>query len=351
MNEGIGVKSHVVPLLAALRQIENRLEREESLQIIVVGPAREDLEQEGWPDHITLTATKPLRRRTVARVSRSSQVATTTPAYQILKEATLVFVLSGRVDMRFSDYVFSCRAGDCFYVPPGVPQLMGSHVPPELPQGQCDLLWLRLESLGNWLGVWICHSHGTQHESGPQRGACRVENAILKREFENLSDELQGEKDLVLASRFILSLLMLLRREMEQGRAYLPGHHLADHHQPLSANAHDPMEAACTFIDQHLGAPLVESRVARYLCISSTLFRRRFRKHTGGTFHEFLTARRLEKASILLRETDIPVADVSRMVGLHYSQFRRLYYTHHGCSPGEYRRKSKNGELEGRNLV
>lgn len=336
------VKPYAAPLVTAIRQIESRLEREEALPVMVVAHTLEDVDRQEWPEHVTLTGTKPLRRRTVARVSRSTQAAAT--AYQILKEATLVFALSGRADMHFSDYMFSCRAGDCFFVPPGVPQFLGSHIPPEFPAGQCDLLWLRPELSGNRLGVWICHSHGPQHESGPERGACWVESAILKREFENLNDELQSEKDQALAGRFILNLLTLLRREMEQGRAYLPGHHLADHHQPLSANAHDPMESACSFIDQHLGQPLVESRVARYLCISPTLFRRRFREHTGGTFHEFLTARRLEKASTLLRETDIPIADISRVVGLHYSQFRRLYYSHYGCSPGEYRRKSKNGE-------
>jgi len=344
LSEGIGVKSHVMPLLAALRQIENRLEREEALPVMVVAHALEDLNSRDWPTHATVTATKPLRRRAVARVSRSTQGAGTTTAYQILKEATLVFVLNGRADMHFSDYIFSCRAGDCFFVPPGVPQFLGSHIPPEFPEGQCDLMWLRPELSGNRLGVWICHSHGLLHESGPQRGACWVESVVLRREFENLNDELQSEKDQVLAGRFILNLLALLRREMEQGRATLPGHHLADHHQPLSANEHDPMESACSFIDQHLGQSLVESRVARYLCISPTLFRRRFREHTGGTFHEFLTARRLEKASTLLRETDIPIADISRVVGLHYSQFRRLYYSHYGCSPGEYRRRSKNTE-------
>lgn len=343
LSEGTGVKSHVAPLLAALRQIENRLEQENALPVMTAAHNLAELDRQEWPGHVEVLATKPLRRRAAARVSRSTKAAPS--AFQILGESTLLFVLNGRAALQFSDYILSCRTGDCLFVPQGVPLSIGSHIPPEFPDGQCDLLWLRPDTSNNWFHIWICHSHGQQHESGPQWGACRIENTLVTRQFQNLSDELQSERTQGIVYRFVLSLMALLRREMEQGHAYLPAHHLADHHQPLNSNIQDPMESACTFIDEHLGQPLVESRVARYLCISPTLLRRRFREHTGGTFHEFLTARRLEKASTLLRETDMPIADISRLVGLHYSQFRRLYYHHHGCSPGEYRRRNQPGDM------
>jgi AraC-like DNA-binding protein len=332
------VKPHVAPVLAALRQIDERLEREQQLSVLVAAPCEAELKRVGWPAHNEVFPSKPLQRR-VARVSRSSQV--TKSAYQVLGQATLCFVLSGRAILRYTDYALSCRAGDCIFIPEGVPHAIGSHVSPQNPKEQCELLWLRPHPPGQWFHVWICHSHGLLHESGPQRGTCRVENAAIHRQFQNLSEELQDENEPRVVHRFVLGLLLLLQREMEKGQAYMPGHHLADHHVPHHANLQDPMELACDFIDEHLGQSLVEGRVARYLCISPTLFRQRFRKHTGKTFHDFLTSRRLQKANALLHETDITIADISRLVGLQYSQFRRLYYHHYSCSPGEFRKQAK----------
>lgn len=337
-NRFSAVKPNVAPLLIALRQIDERLGRGPQLTILVAARYETELKRAEWPAHNEVCPAKPLQRR-VVKVARSSQAGNS--AYQVLGQGTLCFVLSGRASLRYTDYTLACRAGDCLFVPEGVPHAIGSHVPPQYLEEQCELLWLRPDSSGQWFHVWICYSHGSLHESGPQWGTCRVENAAVNRQFHNLSDELQGENDPRVVHRFVLSLLLLLQREMEKGQAYTPAHHRADHHVRHNSNLQDSMELACHFIDEHLGQPLVEGRVARYLCISPTLFRQRFRKHTGGTFHDFLTTRRLQKANALLQETDITIADVSRLVGLQYSQFRRLYYRHYGCSPGEYRKQAK----------
>ncbi len=339
IDEIAGKKPYAAPVLAAIRQIDGRLERDKRLTVLVAAAAEAELKRADWPRHNEVLSITPQRRRVTARVSRSSLVANS--AYQVLRQATLGFVLHGRAVLRYSDYRLTCRAGDCLFVPEGVPHAIGSHSSPDDAQGQCALLWLRPDPSGQWFHIWICHSHGFQHESGPQWGTCQIESVAANRQFQSLSEELQGENEPDVVYRFVLSLLALLQREMEQGRAYLPSHHLADHHVPRNSNLQDPMELACTFIDEHLGQPLVESRVARYLCISPTLFRRRFRLHTGGTFHDFLTARRLQKANALLHETDITIADISRLIGLQYSQFRRLYYHHYSCSPGKFRKQAK----------
>lgn len=67
-------------------------------------------------------------------------------------------------------------------------------------------------------------------------------------------------------------------------------------------------------------------------------FARAFKATTGITPWEFVSARRLDRARLLLRTTDDPVEAVTTAVGLsNVSHFRRLFAAHTGCSPGRYR--------------
>jgi AraC-like DNA-binding protein len=75
------------------------------------------------------------------------------------------------------------------------------------------------------------------------------------------------------------------------------------------------------------------------VCISRTLFHLKFQERQGQTFHQYLTAQRLAKASALLQESDVPVHIIAEMVGLGYGQLRRLYFQHYGCTPGEFRKR------------
>ncbi|WP_311081710.1 AraC family transcriptional regulator [Paenibacillus polymyxa] len=78
-----------------------------------------------------------------------------------------------------------------------------------------------------------------------------------------------------------------------------------------------------------------------------------FKKHTGLTLTAYLTMLRMDKARMLLQQTDIPIQEIADYVGVASRQyFHMLFKKHTGQTPVEYRsaveRNVRNyGEEEG----
>jgi AraC-like DNA-binding protein len=73
--------------------------------------------------------------------------------------------------------------------------------------------------------------------------------------------------------------------------------------------------------------------------MSRSAFAQRFKELVGGAPLEYLTRRRMHRASYLLRESGHKVADVAQSVGYDsdgafHKAFKRIL----GVAPGEYRR-------------
>jgi AraC family transcriptional regulator len=67
-------------------------------------------------------------------------------------------------------------------------------------------------------------------------------------------------------------------------------------------------------------------------------FARAFKASTGLAPHQFVTARRMERAKTLLLESRASVVEVAHAVGLsNVSHFRRMFRAHLGMLPGELR--------------
>lgn len=68
-----------------------------------------------------------------------------------------------------------------------------------------------------------------------------------------------------------------------------------------------------------------------------------FKRSTGRTLIEELTAIRIDKAKMLLKSTDIPVTDIYDYVGVGSRQyFHALFKRHTGLTPVEYRESPDN---------
>ena len=100
----------------------------------------------------------------------------------------------------------------------------------------------------------------------------------------------------------------------------------------------DYVESAVLHMRQCYASHLTVGGIAEQMGLERTYFSSVFKKHTGYTPKEYLTALRLEKAKELLLPGRLSVADVARTVGYEDPLlFSRIFSAVVGCSPRAYR--------------
>jgi AraC-like DNA-binding protein len=99
------------------------------------------------------------------------------------------------------------------------------------------------------------------------------------------------------------------------------------------------MLRARDMMDRAYAAPLDVPALARVAHVSPAHFSRVFRATFGETPHRYLQRRRVERSMFLLRESAVPVTDISFQVGFSSpGTFSRTFRDIVGCSPRDYRR-------------
>ncbi|MFG6463462.1 helix-turn-helix domain-containing protein [Roseateles sp. DXS20W] len=93
------------------------------------------------------------------------------------------------------------------------------------------------------------------------------------------------------------------------------------------------------FVDAHLdSADLSLPRLAAQANLSEFHFARMFRASMGCTVHDWVAARRLDRARALLRETRLPLADIAAACGYAgASHLSRHVKAATGATPGQWR--------------
>lgn len=112
----------------------------------------------------------------------------------------------------------------------------------------------------------------------------------------------------------------------------------------MAARGGEPMDdlrrQISAYLDRHYGEPLTLNTVASHLHLSYSYLSSCWSRCFGCGFNEYLNSVRLEEAMRLLSATQIPVAEISGMVG--YSEqgyFGKVFKKHTGLSPLAYRRR------------
>jgi transcriptional regulator GlxA family with amidase domain len=83
-------------------------------------------------------------------------------------------------------------------------------------------------------------------------------------------------------------------------------------------------------------------RLARVSHVSAAHFARSFRQAFGVPPHRYLLTRRIERASALLRDTDLPVTEIAFQTGWRsLGTFGRIFRDITGASPGVIRARGR----------
>jgi AraC family transcriptional regulator len=101
------------------------------------------------------------------------------------------------------------------------------------------------------------------------------------------------------------------------------------------------MRRLVEFIDENLDSDLSLHAMASEVEISPLYLARAFKAAVGQSPHQYVLARRIERARELLRNTSMPVVDVAMAVGFSsQSHLSHWFLRQVGVSPAAYRRQS-----------
>lgn len=341
-------KISFAPLLEALQQLETGLAREGAARIIVGAPTLEEFERQKLPPHCKVTQRKLLGPRVPVRgqrqVARFSSAVAHWPRDGLVEgiSASLFFVTSGEADIRIGDYVVTCRIGEMFFIPAGIPKLDGSrpHYEDVTPEAHCDLLMLHQGDLRpDCISAGLCQSRGETHEHPSEGGSCWIKSNLLTQLFIGLGEELQGGDEAGSTPALLTALILLLHQELKRGHAFKSWEFPSGSSHLQSRS---PIPQAQEYMQNHLNRPLTTEQVARWVGLSRTAFTTQFRDETKSSFKQHLTALRLEHAQELLGQSNLSIQRVSERVGLTSGQLRNLFQQTHHCTPGEFRHSQKN---------
>ncbi len=99
------------------------------------------------------------------------------------------------------------------------------------------------------------------------------------------------------------------------------------------------IESACSYVERHLEEELSLASLASYAGYTEYYFSKKFKKETGLTLAEYIRRKRLEKAAMLLRSTELDVKQIAMQLRFcSQSYFTDNFRKHFGVSPSQYRK-------------
>lgn len=99
------------------------------------------------------------------------------------------------------------------------------------------------------------------------------------------------------------------------------------------------VKRAMEFMSNHIEKGITVKDTAEYLGLDHSYFGRLFKKHTGMLPIDYLNHCRINKAKILLEDTDVPIVEICDHIGISTRQyFTYLFSKHEGITPSKYRK-------------
>lgn len=143
----------------------------------------------------------------------------------------------------------------------------------------------------------------------------------------------QAPEELLLEEQmlFLVALLHMLRSHQGPMKE-------EDLSRPLTSSV---AEQVMQWMEKHYMDPFELKRLAAALHLSPNYVSGVFRQTTGTSITEYLTARRIRQACLLLKSSDMSMQEIGRAIGLSGSSyFCNLFKKHVGISPYRYKRSN-----------
>jgi LacI family transcriptional regulator len=139
--------------------------------------------------------------------------------------------------------------------------------------------------------------------------------------------------------------LRMQGRETPCRHLLLPPLCIAERTSTDAIASEDPiLVKALRHIRDHAHEAIDATSVARHVGRSRSLVDGRFRGGLGRSIRAEITRARIARAAILLRETDMPLAEIARACGFATaSHFLRVFKQTEGRTPGHFRRAAQPG--------
>ncbi len=115
-----------------------------------------------------------------------------------------------------------------------------------------------------------------------------------------------------------------------------------DYAPTLDHAVSETINKAIDFLISNLTDEIRLSDVARNCGMSDSVFSRFFKKNTGHGFVRYVNRMRVNRACLLLTQTETPVTEICFATGFNnLSNFNRQFLAFCGLTPSEYRRQAK----------
>lgn len=112
---------------------------------------------------------------------------------------------------------------------------------------------------------------------------------------------------------------------------------LSDHHSTPSYQSDERIQFLIQYIREHLDQPLSIPSLAELIYVSPSYLMHLFRQETGMSLHQYITRKRIQLASLRLKE-GISATEVCFSCGFQdYSTFSRAFRKIFHTSPSQYR--------------
>ena len=245
--------------------------------------------------------------------------------------------------------IVSLQAPTFFVIPPGVPFPDGSRLPWERPlhllRHSPEMFWIHVSPAG-----LRCHISRVAGEEYQEEFFLLLNQETLTTLARLLVTEISRPQRFDLIVEATIQTLLLQLESALDAPEFAPENHSNSRNKfaaptpQIAARNADALrnvsvEAALRFIESHLNwRTLSTEAVADHAHVSASHLNRLFKTEMGTTIKGYIRNARVDLAKSLLRDSDIPIAEVGFLSGFFPpSHFTRAFSQITGCSPKQFR--------------